>query len=122
LVARIAQRPTNAALDALDEFVRSQRDSPEFVAEAVVLLCNFVDAPDVYDLLEKEIIFAMAGGSSAGGPGAARDSREATLQAIDRLLVQHADLPPVLRETLARAKQTLQSAVEEDLLRDRGPQ
>ena len=121
LVARIAQQPTNAALDALDEFVRSQRDSPQFVAEAVVLLRNFVDAPDVYDLLEKEIIFAMSGGSSAGGPGATHDSREAMLQAVDKLLVKHGDLPPVLRETLARAKQTLQSAVEEDLLRDRGP-
>ena len=114
LVARIARQPTNAALDALDEFVRAQRASPEFVAEALALLRNFVDAPDVYDLLEKEIIFAMA-----GGPGAAPDRREAMLQAVERSL--QPDLPTVLRETLTRAKQTLQAAVEEDLLRDRGP-
>jgi hypothetical protein len=116
LVARIARQPTNAALDALDEFVRAQRASPEFVTEALALLRNFVDAPDVYDLLEKEIIFAMA-----GGPGAAPDRREPMLQAVEKSLREHVDLPAMLRETLTRAKQTLQSAVEEDLLRDRGP-
>lgn len=121
LAARIARQPTNAALDALDEFVRAQAGSPEFVADALQLLRNFVAAPDVYDLLEKEIIFAMAGASSAGGGDAAPDRRTATLQALERLLLQPGDLPPVLRATLNRAKQTLQSAVEEDLLRDRGP-
>ena len=121
LVARIARQPTNAALDALDEFVRGRRDSPEFVADALELLRNFVDAPEAYDLLEKEIIFAMAGGSSAGRSSAVPDRRQTTLQAVEKLLLQQGSLPAALRETLARVKKTLQSAVEEDLLRDRGP-
>jgi hypothetical protein len=121
LVARIAQQPTHAALDALDEFVRGHRDSPEFVAQAVALLGNFIDAPEAYDLLEKEIIFAMAGETSVGRPGAVPDRGDAMLQAVERLLLQEGNLPPALRATLTRAKQTLQSAVEEDLLRDKGP-
>jgi hypothetical protein len=121
LVARIAQQPTHAALDALDEFVSGHRDSPEFVAQAVALLGNFIDAPEAYDLLEKEIIFAMGGETSVGRPGAVPDRGDAMLQAVERLLLQEGNLPPALRATLTRAKQTLQSAVEEDLLRDRGP-
>ncbi len=116
LVARIAQQPTNAALDALDEFVRGHRDSPGFVADALELLRNFVDAPDAYDLLEKEILFAMA-----VEPGAIAGRRAALLQAVEQLLARQGDYPPMLRETLARARQTLQSADAEDLLRARGP-
>jgi hypothetical protein len=112
LVTRIALQPTNAALDALDEFVRAHRDSPGFVTDALALLRNFLDAPDAYDLLEREILFAMSGAS---------DRRAAMLQAVEKLLAEQGDFPPMLRATLARARQTLQSADEEDLLRDRQP-
>jgi hypothetical protein len=110
LVTRIARQPTNFSLDALDELVRAQRDSPEFVADALALLRNFAAAPDVYDLLEKELLFAMTGAGSGQ-----------TLRAVEKLLAQHAELPPMLRETLVRAKQTLRSATAENLLRDEGP-
>ena len=109
-MTRIARQPTNFSLDALDEFVRAHRAAPEFVADALALLRNFVDVPDVYDLLEKELLFAMTGDGSAE-----------TLRAVEKLLAQRADLPPMLRETLVRAKQTLQSAAAEDFLRDKGP-
>jgi hypothetical protein len=107
LVTRIARQPTNFSVEALDEFVRAQRDSPQFMAAALALLRGFMDAPDVYDLLEKEILFALSG----GGRGEA-------LRAVEKLLAQAAELPTLLRETLERVKQTLQSASEENLLRE----
>lgn len=43
-------------------------------------------------------------------------AHQMALQAIDRLM-QNPDLPPASREALARARQTIQSTVEEELLR-----
>src|SRR5262249_12871853 len=68
LITRIAQQPESTALDALAEFVRRHRDSPQFVADTLVLLRRCANAPGTYDVLERELIAAM----SAGSPGRIR--------------------------------------------------
>jgi heme oxygenase len=70
------------------------------------LLRQLGEAPGEYELLEKEVITAML---------LAPQQRQAFLRALERSM-QNVDLPVALRETLARAKQGVESAVEEDLL------
>ena len=106
LIERIAQQPTSASLEALGEFVRSYNGSPQFIEDALTLLRHCVDCPEEYGVLEKAIIFAASRASSG---------RDANLQAIEKSL-QNGDLPPALRETLARAKQALQGSVADELL------
>ena len=106
MIARIAQQPTSASLEALGEFVRSYSSSPQFIEDALTLLRHCVDCPEEYGVLEKAIIFAASRASSG---------RDATLQAIEKSL-QNGALPPALRETLARAKQAIQGAAAEELL------
>jgi hypothetical protein len=72
LITRIAQQPESTALDALGEFVRCHRDSPQFVADTLVLLRQVASAPDTTP-----------------------DSRQAILQAIEQSM-QGAVLPPAL--------------------------
>jgi hypothetical protein len=108
LVTRIVQRQEDASLDAVGEFVRSHSNSPRFVEDATVLLRQVTDVPEVYDLLERAFLAAMTG------------TRQGALQAVERA-DQGPDLPLPVRETLARARQAIQSAVEEDLLRGETP-
>jgi hypothetical protein len=109
LITRIAQQPESTALDALGELVRCHRDSPQFVADMLVLLRQCANAPDTYSVLERELIAAMSAASSGQVRTQAADSRHAILQAIEQSM-QGAALPPALQETLARAKQAVQSA------------
>ena len=106
LVTRVARQPEATAVEALGEFVRSHSSEPRFVEDAVALLRQLGDAPNEYGLLENEIIAALI---------QVPDQRQALVRALDRSM-QNVDLPVALRETLARAKQALESAVEEDLL------
>jgi len=106
LVTRIARQLDETSIEALGEFVRSHSSEPRFVEDAVALLRQLVDAPEGYGLLEKQIIAAMT---------RAPEQRQALLRALERS-VQNVDLPVALRETLARAKEALQAATEEDLL------
>jgi hypothetical protein len=106
LVTRIARQPEASAIDALGEFVRCHSSEPRFVDDAVALLRQLGEAPGEYELLEKEVITAML---------LAPQQRQAFLRALERSM-QNVDLPVALRETLARAKQGVESAVEEDLL------
>ncbi|HVW70072.1 MAG TPA: hypothetical protein VHB68_13935, partial [Steroidobacteraceae bacterium] len=113
LVARVAQQPTSAAVEGLGEFIRGHVGSPQFLDDALGLLRHFTDSPDVYDLLEREVVFAMARGASAGSRGSG--GPEDMTRAIERH-AQDVHLPAQLRETLARARQAIQAAVEEQLL------
>ncbi len=115
LVARIARQPARFSLDALGEFLRC-RDSPELVDEALALLGNFLDAPEAYALLEAEVIATLAGSHSNIARSGAAVRRPATLDAIDRC-THKGGLHPSLVETLARAREAVQAAIEEDLLR-----
>jgi hypothetical protein len=119
LIIRIAQQPESASLDALGEFIRCHRDSPQFVADTLALLRQLANAPNAYGVLEKELIAAMSAASSVRARAEAPDTRQAILQTIEESL-QRAVLPSALLETLARAKQAIQSALEEDLLREEG--
>jgi hypothetical protein len=76
LITRIAQQADNTALDALGEFVRSHRDSPQFIADTLVLLRQCANAPDTYSVLERELICAM----SAQSPARAREAIQAALE------------------------------------------
>jgi hypothetical protein len=58
LITRIAQQADSSALDALGEFVRSHRDSPQFVEDTRVLLRHCANSPDTYSVLERELIAA----------------------------------------------------------------
>jgi len=116
LITRIAQQPEGAALEALAEFVRRHRDSPQFVADTLVLLRQCASVPGTYGVLERELIAAMSAASSGQERAEVADSRQAILQAIEESM-QGAVLPPALHETLARAKQAIQSALEEELVR-----
>jgi hypothetical protein len=116
LITRIAQQPESAALDALGEFVRCHRDSPQFVADTLVLLRRCSDSPGTYGVLETELIAAMSAASSGPIRAEVADSRQAILRAIEESM-QAAVLPPTLQETLARAKQAIQSALEGKLVR-----
>jgi DNA polymerase III delta prime subunit len=116
LVARIAQQPTSFALEAFGDFVGSQGDSARFIEDALTLLRNFADTPEAYDLLEKQIIYTMTTGRFDTARGGDNDHRMATLSTIDRL-THKSDLPPALLGTLARARQAMQAAIEEDVLR-----
>jgi hypothetical protein len=108
LVTRIVQRQEDASLDAVGEFVRSHSNSPRFVEDATVLLRQVTDVPEVYDLLERAFLAAMT------------STRQGALEAVERA-DQGPDLPLPVRETLARARQAIQSGVEEDLLRGEAP-
>ncbi len=107
LVNRISQQPTAAALEGLGEFVQSQGSSPRFLGDALTLLQELVDIPEAYALLEQEILSTLARGRSGEG---------AVLEAIDRA-AQNPDLAIPLRGTLARAREAVQAAMEEHLLR-----
>jgi hypothetical protein len=114
LVTRVAQEPTNASLDALEELIGGHRHSPHFVADTLTLLRTFADTVETYGLLEKAILFALTRAVSDGLHGPA--NHEAMLQALEHCARQ-LDLPPALGATLARARQAMQSAIEENLLR-----
>ncbi len=113
LVMRLVQQPTVFSRKPLSELLGSCGSSPRFAEDALALLRQFVDAPEAYALLEQEIISAMvhANRMRAG----ALEERSAALQAMDR--AAGADLPEPLRQTLARARQAVQGALEEHLLR-----
>ncbi len=114
LMVRIAQHPTDSSLDAASELVRRCGNSPRFFDDALALLRQVADTPQAYDLLEKETISTMVRAESARGGMV--DRRNSTLEAIDRA-ARDAGLPAALHQTLARARQAIQGAVEEDLLR-----
>lgn len=116
LVARIARQPTDFSLDALGEFVSSHGDAQCFIEDALTLLRNFIDAPEVYDLLEKQVIYTMASGRFDRVRGDGKDRRITTLDSLETLR-QKSDLPTALLETLVRARRSTQAAIEEDLLR-----
>jgi len=117
LIMRIAQQPTDSSQAALSELIGSCGSSPRFVADALTLLRYCKDAPQAYGLLEREIIatLAPADGASVG----AAEGRKAALRAIDSA-AQDLDLPQSLRDTLARAREAVQGAIEEGLLRGEG--
>lgn len=119
LLTRIAQQPESTALDALAEFVRCHRGSAQFVADTLVLLRHCANAPVTYGVLERELIAAMSTASSGQVRTEVADSRQCVLQAIEESM-QGTVLPPALQETLARAKQAIQSTLEEDLVRSEG--
>src|SRR5207248_1039271 len=83
LITRIAQQPESTALEALAEFVRCHRDSPQFVADTLALLRQCANAPDTYGVLERELIAAMSSASSGQIRAEAADRRQAILQAIE---------------------------------------
>lgn len=117
LIMRIAQQPTDSSQAALSELIGSCGSSPRFVADALTLLQHCKDAPEAYSLLEREIIATL---SRLDGTGAgAAEGRKAALQAIDSA-AQDVDLPQSLRDILARARQAVQGAIEEGLLRGEG--
>ncbi|HEY6923504.1 MAG TPA: hypothetical protein VI653_08555, partial [Steroidobacteraceae bacterium] len=111
LLIRIAQQPETTALDALSEFVRCHRDSPRFVADTLALLRQCMSSPATYAVLERELIAAMSSISPGRVRAAVADSRQAILQAIEESM-QGAVLPPALHETLTRARQAIQSAIQ----------
>jgi hypothetical protein len=113
-VMQIVAQPTDSSLEALSELVSGCGSSPRFVAEALELFRQLADAPEAYQLLEKEFISTMtrADRERAG----AVERRNAALAAMDGAM-RDADLPQALRQTLARARQAIQGTIEEDLLR-----
>ena len=104
------------ALETLGELVATHRRYPEFIQDALKLLRCFVDTPSAYELVEKEMISAMALGTRGIKRAGGSEGRTAVLEAIDRAS-SDANLPPRLSETLARAREAIQAAVEEDLLK-----
>lgn len=114
LMARIAQHPTDSSLEALRQLVGNCASSPRFIEDALALLRHLADAPQAYEILEKEIIATGVG--SGGALAGTVERRSVTLESIERA-ARGADLPEVLRQTLARAQQAIQGAIEEDLLR-----
>jgi DNA polymerase III delta prime subunit len=113
LVMRIARQPSESSLEALRELIGSYGSSPRLVEDALGLLRQLTDAPEACELLEKEIIAAVARAdrTRAGAVGA----RKAALEAIERA-ARDEDFPQPLRETLARARQAIQASIEEGLL------
>jgi hypothetical protein len=114
LVLRIAQQPADSSLDALRELVGRCGSSPRFIEEALTLFRRLADAPAAYDLLEREFISTLARADRMHV--SAVEGRNAALEGIDRAMRQ-TDLPPALRQSLARARQAVQGAIEEGLLR-----
>lgn len=115
LVARVVREPSNASLEALGEFMRGHGDSPQFLDDALSLLAHFADSPEAYDLLEKEVIFAMTRAAAAPVQATGGRGSDAALKAIERR-ARDAELAAPLRATLERARQAIQSAAEERLL------
>lgn len=114
LVSRIVQQQTDTSREALRALIGSCGNSSRFMADALTLLRRCSDVAEVYGPLEQEIIATL---SRAESPDAAATAeRNAALRAIDQA-AQEADLPQPLRETLARARQAVQGAIEEGLLR-----
>jgi hypothetical protein len=113
LVITLAQQPTDSSREALSGLLDGCAGSPRFLEDTLALLRQLVEMPDAYVLLETEVIAAMirADRLRAG----ADDARSAALDAMDRAAA--ADLPQPVRQTLGRARQALQGALEEDLLR-----
>ena len=111
----IGDEPGLAAIGArgLSELVGSCGRSPRFVEDALTLFRHLADAPDAYQLLEKEIISTLARADRVGA-GDLQD-RNAALEALDGAL-RDPDLPRTLRQTLARVRQAIQGTIEEDLL------
>jgi hypothetical protein len=114
LIVRIAQQPSEAYWDALEELVGSCGGSPRFVEDALALLRQFIDAPETYAPLEKTILAALT--RVAGASTAPVERWTAVLEAMDRA-AQDADLPSALVQTLAHGRQAVQARIEEDLLR-----
>ena len=100
------------------QFVEWMTEEPEqFIADILVLLRQCANAPDTYAVLERELIAAMSAASSGQVRAKVADSRQALLQAIEESMQGGAVLPPAVHETLVRARQAIQSALEEDLVR-----
>lgn len=113
LVKNLVAQPTETSPEALSELIGTCGSAPRFLEDAVALLRQLVDAPEAYALIETEIISTMARGNP--GRAAALGERSAALEALDRAAA--ADLPELLRQTLARVRQAIQGALEEDVLR-----
>ena len=113
LMRRILQQPADSSLAALSELVGSCGNSPRFIDDALALLRHLADAREAYGLVEKEIISTLVRADRMSA--ATIESRSAALEAIDSA-TRDADLPPELRQTLARARQAIQGAIEEGLL------
>jgi hypothetical protein len=107
LVARIARQPTAPAVDALGEFLKHHAGSAKFIEGALNLLRSCVDSPESYQLLEREVISAMA-----CGPLDILRARGTALEAV-----VNGELPPALVATLASARQAIQANLDESLLR-----
>jgi hypothetical protein len=114
LAMRIVQHPTESSLQALRELVDRCGSSPRFIEDALALLRHFADAPQSYAILEKEVISTMV--RAGGTPSGAVERRSVTLESMERA-ARGADLPGALRQTLEQARQAIQGAIEEDLLR-----
>lgn len=113
LVKDLGAQPTETSREALSELIGTCGSSPRFLEGALALLRQLLDAPEAYGLLETAIIATMVRGNP--GRAAAVGERSAALEALDR--AAGAGLPEPLRHTLARARQAIQGALEEDLLR-----
>lgn len=90
-------------------------DSPAGLEPTLDLLRSFADRPEVYELLEEEMIAALAPAASGRAGRESLEARSATLQALEEAADRSA-LPPLLRETLARARRAIQAAIEQELL------
>lgn len=113
LVKDLVAQPTETSREALSELIGTCRSSTRFLDDALALLRQLLDTPEAYGLLETEIISTMIRGNP--GRAVAVGDRSAALEALDR--AAGADLPEPLRQTLARARQAIQGALEEGLLR-----
>ncbi|HVS77035.1 MAG TPA: hypothetical protein VHE11_08880 [Steroidobacteraceae bacterium] len=114
LLMRIAQQPSDSSLDALSELVGSCGRSARFVEDALTLFRQLADAPQACGLMEKEFVSTVVRADRARA--GAVEGRKAALEAMDRA-ARDTDLPQTLRQALARARQTIQGTIEEDLLR-----
>ena len=107
------QQPTEASRAALIELIGSCGGSLRFLEDALSLLRHFVEEPQAYALIETQVISSMARATQVRT--SAIEERSAALEALDR--AAGAELPDPLRQTLARARQAVQGALEEELLR-----
>ncbi len=114
LIVRIVRQPSDSSLDALRELIGRCVTSPGFIDEALALFRHLTDAPEAYGLLEKVIVSTMVQADRLHA-GSIED-RNAALEAMNAA-ARDADLPEALRQSLARVRQAMQGAVEEDLLR-----
>ena len=108
LVERVVQNPTTASLTSLAEFVRCHGRSAHFADDALALLLPLTASPEVYGSLEEAVVEAMVHGRSGPGRAQATQGHESSVDTLDRWS-RRTDLPPRVRETLARAKHDIHS-------------